>query len=41
MIVVEFLAAFYGLVTLYACLHIAGQWLASRLDAWQQKRFGA
>lgn len=38
MIVVEHLAAFYGFVAVYAVLHLAGQWIANRLDAWQHRR---
>ena len=30
--VVEVLAALYGLVVAYACLYLAGQWIAERLD---------
>jgi len=30
--IVEFLAAFYGLVVAYAGIYLAGQWVADRLD---------
>lgn len=36
--IVEFLAAFYGLVILFGCVHVAGQWIASRLEHWQHRR---
>lgn len=38
MIVVYFLAAFYGFISLYACLHVAGLWIAGKLDAWQARQ---
>lgn len=30
--VIEFLAAFYGFISLYAVLYIGGQWIAGRLE---------
>ena len=32
LVALEALAAFYGFVTLYACLYIGGQWIADRLE---------